>query len=56
MKLIIPFMQKIPQFPITMDQLQMLLEESIGSSDWQQVFGFAPRGLQEGISEYLHKT
>ena len=29
MKLIIPVMQKIPQFPITMDQLQMLLEESI---------------------------
>jgi NADH dehydrogenase len=56
MKLIIPIMQKIPQFPITMDQLQMLLEESIGSSDWQQVFGFAPRGLQEGISEYILKT
>jgi NADH dehydrogenase len=56
MKGIIPFMQVIPQFPITMDQLQMLLEESIGSSEWQNVFGFEPRGLLEGISEYLHKT
>lgn len=56
MKLVVPIMQKIPQFPITMDQLQMLLEENIGSSDWQQVFGFEPRGLQEGIAEYLCKT
>lgn len=56
MKLVIPVMQNIPQFPITMDQLQMLLEESVGSSEWQKVFGFEPRGLQEGIAEYLHKT
>ena len=56
MKLIIPFMQNIPQFPITMDQLQMLLEESICGSEWQQTFGFEPRGLQEGIAEYLRKN
>ncbi|GAC1465336.1 MAG: NAD(P)H-binding protein [Desulfuromonadaceae bacterium] len=56
MKLVIPFMQKIPQFPITMDQLQMLLEENICGGEWQQVFGFEPRGLQDGINEYLHKT
>ena len=56
MKLVIPFMQMIPQFPITMDQLQMLLEENIGGDEWQQVFGFEPRSLQEGIAEYLHKT
>jgi uncharacterized protein YbjT (DUF2867 family) len=56
MKLVIPFMQKIPQFPITMDQLQMLLEENICGGEWQQVFGFVPRGLREGIAEYLGKT
>lgn len=56
MKMIIPIMQKIPQFPITMDQLQMLLEENIGSSDWQDTFAFTPRSLAEGIGEYLHKT
>jgi NADH dehydrogenase len=56
MKRIIPIMQKIPLFPITMDQLQMLLEENIGSSDWQKEFGFKPRGLQDGIAEYLGKT
>ena len=56
MKLIIPSLQKIPQFPITMDQLQMLLEENIGGGEWQEVFGFKPRGLREGINEYLCKT
>jgi NADH dehydrogenase len=56
MKLAIPLMQKIPQFPITMDQLQMLLEESICGGEWQKIFGFEPRGLQDGIGEYLHKT
>lgn len=56
MKQLIPFMQKIPQFPITMDQLQMLLEENIGGDEWQKTFGFEPRGLQEGMSEYLHKA
>ncbi len=56
MKMVIPFMQKIPQFPITMDQLQMLLEESIGSSDWQQLFGFTARDLVSGIREYVGKA
>jgi NADH dehydrogenase len=56
MKLLIPIMQKAPPFPITTDQLQMLLEESIGSSDWQQLFGFTPRGLRDGIAEYLGKA
>ena len=56
MKRVIPYMQKIPQFPITMDQLQMLLEESVGTDEWQSTFGFAPRGLQDGIAEYLRKT
>ncbi len=56
MKLIIPVLQKAPPFPITTDQLQMLLEESIGSNEWQQVFGFTPRGLREGIAEYLGKA
>ncbi len=56
MKLLIPVLQKAPQFPITTDQLQMLLEESIGGNEWQQVFGFTARGLREGIAEYLGKA
>jgi NADH dehydrogenase len=53
MKKLIPIMQKIPVFPITMDQLQMLLEESICDGTWQKVFGFEPRRFKEGITEYL---
>ncbi len=56
MKLIIPVMQNIPLFPITMDQLQMLLEESVCDGSWQKTFGFKARGFKEGIGEYLGKT
>ncbi len=56
MKMIIPVMQSLPQFPITSDQLQMLLEESICDGAWQRTFGFQPRGFKEGIGEYLRKT
>lgn len=55
MKLIIPIMQHIPQFPITSDQLRMLLEESICDGGWQKTFGFEPRDFKEGIREYLAK-
>lgn len=55
MQLIIPVMQRIPQFPITMDQLQMLLEENICDGRWQETFSFAPKGFREGIREYLQK-
>lgn len=53
MRLVIPVMQRIPQFPITMDQLQMLIEENICDGRWKLTFGFEPRGLREGIREYL---
>ncbi|KAB0664533.1 complex I NDUFA9 subunit family protein [Oryzomonas japonica] len=53
MKLAIPALQGIPQFPITMDQLQMLVEENICDGRWKQTFGFEPKGFKEGIGEYL---
>jgi NADH dehydrogenase len=53
MKMIIPVMQRLPQFPITMDQLQMLLEENICDGRWQKVFHFEPRDFQAGIQAYL---
>lgn len=55
MKLVIPVMQHIPQFPITSDQLQMLLEESICNGHWKKFFKFEPRDFTEGIREYLSK-
>jgi uncharacterized protein YbjT (DUF2867 family) len=53
MKLIIPVMQLIPQFPITMDQLRMLIEENICDGCWKRVFRFEPRDFQKGIQAYL---
>jgi len=53
MRMIIPALQHIPQFPITMDQLQMLVEENICNGSWKKTFLFEPRDFQEGIREYL---
>lgn len=53
MQAIIPILQHIPQFPITMDQLQMLLEENICDGQWQKTFGFEPRDFKAGIREYV---
>jgi len=53
MQKVIPIMQKLPQFPITVDQLQMLIEENFCDGGWQKVFGFEPREFRGGIREYL---
>jgi uncharacterized protein YbjT (DUF2867 family) len=53
MKLLIPALQQIPQFPITMDQLQMLLEENICDGRWKLTFGFEPIDFKKGIAAYL---
>jgi NADH dehydrogenase len=53
MRMVIPVMQYVPQFPITMDQLQMLIEENICDGSWKKVFGFEPRDFQKGIQEYM---
>lgn len=53
MKMTIPVMQRVPRFPITMDQLQMLIEENICDGRWKQVFRFEPLDFQNGIQAYL---
>jgi len=53
MKLVIPVMQHLPQFPITTDQLQMLIEENICDGRWKQAFQFEPIDFKQGIAEYL---
>ena len=53
MRMVIPVMQQIPQFPITMDQLQMLIEENLCDGCWKSVFHFEPRAFREAIREYL---
>jgi hypothetical protein len=54
-KLVVPLLQKIPLFPLTSDQLQMLLEESICDCSWRRTFDFEPVKFEAGIREYLGK-
>jgi uncharacterized protein YbjT (DUF2867 family) len=38
MKVLVPFLQKIPSFPLTNDQLIMLLEQNICTTDWETYY------------------
>jgi NADH dehydrogenase len=53
MQPIIKILQGISAFPITSDQLQMLLEENICNGSWRETFPFEPIRFQEGIRAYL---
>lgn len=53
MKLVVPIMQGFSFFPITMDQIQMLIEENICDGSWRETFAFAPQRFEEGIRAYL---
>lgn len=55
MKPIIKALQGLSAFPITMDQLQMLLEENICDGCWQKTFQFEPIRFRDGIKEYLQR-
>ena len=55
MKAVVPFLQKIPAFPLTSDQLQMLVEESICDGAWRKTFTFEPIRFEAGIREYLKR-
>jgi len=53
MKLATWFLQGFSFFPVTMDQIRMLLEENICSSGWPETFRFEPIRFSEGIRSYL---
>jgi NADH dehydrogenase len=55
MKPVIKALQGFSAFPITMDQLQMLLEENICDGCWRETFGFEPIRFRDGIREYLSR-
>lgn len=55
MKPMIQALQGFSTFPITMDQLQMLLEENICDGCWQKSFAFEPIHFKDGIKEYLRR-
>jgi len=53
MQFVTPLLEKFPFYPVTSDQITMLLEESICDGSWQEVFGFEPVKFEEGIRKYL---
>jgi uncharacterized protein YbjT (DUF2867 family) len=53
MQPLIEALQRFTLFPITKDQLQMLLEESICNGTWQETFSFEPIRFADGIRSYL---
>jgi NADH dehydrogenase len=55
-KLAARLMEGFSFFPLTTDQITMLLEESICDGKWRETFGFEPTGFAQGISSYLQKN
>jgi NADH dehydrogenase len=53
MQPLIKALQGFSSFPITSDQLQMLLEENICDGAWRDTFRFEPIHSKEGIKAYL---
>lgn len=53
MQLITPMLEQFPLYPVTSDQITMLLEESICDGTWQKTFDFEPVRFAEGIRQYL---
>jgi len=56
LKLVTPLLQGFSFFPLSMDQIQMLLEENICNGDWRATFDFDAQHFAAGISSYLRKT
>ncbi len=53
MKPVIKALEGFRVFPITTDQLQMLLEENICNGCWRETFNFQPIRFSDGIRGYL---
>jgi NADH dehydrogenase len=53
MKAVVPLLQGFSFFPITMDQILMLVEENICDGSWRETFRFEPEPFAEGIGKYL---
>jgi len=53
MKLVTPILEQFPFYPVTSDQITMLIEESICDGTWTETFGFEPVRFEGGIRAYL---
>jgi uncharacterized protein YbjT (DUF2867 family) len=53
MRLIVPVLQNLSFFPITMDQITMLVEGNVCDGSWRGTFGIEPVHFEDGIRAYL---
>jgi uncharacterized protein YbjT (DUF2867 family) len=53
MRLIVPIMESLPFFPITSDQITMLVQGNCCDGGWRKTFTFEPTKFEEGIRKYL---
>jgi len=55
MRLVVPVMQRFSFFPITTDQIDMLVEGNVCDGAWRETFGFEPARFEAGIRRYLKR-
>ena len=55
MRLIVPVMERFAFFPITSDQITMLVQGNICDGSWRKTFTFEPTRFEAGIRAYLSR-
>lgn len=53
MQLVVPVLQHLPFFPITSDQITMLVQGNTCDGSWRKTFDFEPTSFEAGIRTYL---
>jgi uncharacterized protein YbjT (DUF2867 family) len=53
MRLIVPVMEHFSFFPLTSDQMSMLVQGNTCDGSWRTTFNFQPTSFEEGIRTYL---
>jgi len=53
MRLVVPFFEGFSFFPITSDQITMLVQGNTCDGCWRKAFNFQPTGFEAGIRSYL---
>jgi NADH dehydrogenase len=53
-RLLVPLLERFPFFPITSDQLGMLVQGNVCDGSWRKTFGFEPVAFEEAIRSYLN--
>jgi uncharacterized protein YbjT (DUF2867 family) len=53
MQVVVPVLEHLPFFPITSDQITMLVQGNTCDGSWRKTFAFEPTSFEAGIKSYL---